>query len=66
MRATVISINQLYTRFIFSVFSPFLVWIVDVWAFEIAFYASALILGGLAVLALVSLLHAIHIREQYV
>lgn len=45
MRATVLSINQLYARIIFSLLSPFLGWVSDTWSFETAFFASALTLG---------------------
>lgn len=45
MRATVLSINQLYTRVIFSALTPFLGWVADVWSFKAAFGASALTLG---------------------
>lgn len=45
MRATVLSINQLYTRLIFSALSPFLGWFADLWSFKAAFLASALTLG---------------------
>ena len=48
-RATVLSINALATRLIFSICSPFLGWIADVWSFQTAFAASALVFGVLSV-----------------
>lgn len=47
-RATVLSINSLATRVIFSVASPFLGWIADVWTFGAAFAASAVVFGTLS------------------
>lgn len=44
-RATVLSINALVSRLIFSLFSPFIGWITDVWSFQVAFLASGLIFG---------------------
>lgn len=48
-RATVVSISQLFGRAFFSVLSPFLGWIADVWSLEIAFAASAVVFGILSV-----------------
>jgi len=50
-RATVVSISQLFGRAIFSILSPFLGWIADVWSLETAFTASALVFGILSVLS---------------
>lgn len=50
-RATVVSISQLFGRAFFSVLSPFLGWIADVWSLETAFAASALVFGILSVLS---------------
>lgn len=50
-RATVVSISQLFGRAFFSVLSPFLGWVADLWSFEVAFAASALVLGILSVLS---------------
>ena len=49
-RATVLSINALASRLVFSVCSPFLGWIADVWSFETAFLASAIIYGSITLL----------------
>lgn len=48
-RATVVSISQLFGRAFFSVLSPFLGWIADVWSLEVAFAASAIVFGILSV-----------------
>lgn len=48
-RATVVSISQLFGRAFFSVLSPFLGWVADVWSLETAFAASALVFGILSV-----------------
>ena len=47
-RATVVSISQLFSRAFFSVLSPFLGWIADVWSLETAFLASAIVFGVLS------------------
>lgn len=49
-RATVVSISQLFGRALFSITSPFLGWIADVWSFETAFAACAIVFGSLSVL----------------
>ncbi len=48
-RATVVSISQLFGRAFFSVLSPFLGWVADMWSLETAFAASALVFGMLSV-----------------
>ena len=48
-RATVVSISQLFGRAFFSILSPFLGWIADIWSLETAFAASALVFGILSV-----------------
>jgi len=48
-RATVVSISQLFGRATFSILSPFLGWIADVWSFETAFAASAVVFGVLSI-----------------
>ena len=53
--ATVLSVNKLATRLVFSIFSPFLGWLVDVWSFATAFYASALIFGTVCGIGLILL-----------
>ncbi len=50
-RATVLSINALATRLVFSIFSPFLGWIADIWNLQTAFTASALIFGVCTLIA---------------
>ncbi len=55
IRATVLSINQLGSRLVFSVFSPFLGWVADTWSLQTAFLASALILGTLCIVGFVLL-----------
>lgn len=49
-RATVLSINALSTRVIFSIFSPFLGWVADAWSFQMAFAASAVVFGTLTLI----------------
>ncbi len=49
-RATVLSINALSSRLVFSICSPFLGWIADVWNFQTAFLASGLIYGAIALI----------------
>jgi MFS family permease len=44
-RATVLSINALIARFIFSIFSPFIGYATDVYSIQTAFYASGVIFG---------------------
>ncbi|MFT7507062.1 MAG: MFS family permease [Acidimicrobiales bacterium] len=44
-RATVLSINALVSRLTFSIFSPFLGWVADVWSFQVAFATSGVIFG---------------------
>lgn len=53
-RATVLSANTLMIRMVFSVVSPFLGWVTDVWSFGTAFAASALIFGTLTVFGYIS------------
>lgn len=55
-RATVLSINQLYGRLIFSVCSPFLGYVADVTDFATAFLASAVVFGLITMTALLLLL----------
>lgn len=45
-RATTLSINALASRVIFSVFSPFLGWIADIWSFSTAFMVSSIVFGA--------------------
>lgn len=54
-RATVLSINALVSRFIFSVFSPFLGWVADIWDFQTAFAISGVVFGSLTVTSFVLL-----------
>lgn len=61
-RATMLSINALVTRLIFSVCSPFLGWIADVWSFETAFAASALVFGILSVGSFLLLYGAMRVK----
>ena len=49
IRATVISVSKLFSRLFFSVVSPFLGWVADIWSLETAFQVSALIFGFLSV-----------------
>lgn len=51
IRATVISVSQLFSRLSFAIISPFLGWVADVWSLETAFQASALIFGTLSFLS---------------
>ena len=55
-RATVLSINALATRLIFSIFSPFLGWIGDIWGLQTAFLASGLVFGVITIAAFAYLL----------
>ena len=50
-RATVLSANSLMIRLVFSVTSPFVGWVTDVYSFQMAFAASAIVFGFIAVLA---------------
>jgi len=54
-KATVLSINKLGGRLVFSVASPFLGWLVDVYSFATAFAASALIFGVICSLGVATL-----------
>ena len=47
-QATTLSVNKLGSRLIFSITSPFLGWVTDVWSFATAFYTSAVIFGLVA------------------
>jgi MFS family permease len=47
-RATIVSISQLFGRAFFSILSPFLGWIADVWSFETAFATSTIVFGILS------------------
>jgi predicted MFS family arabinose efflux permease len=51
IRATVISLNSLYTRLFFSIVSPFVGWVADVWTLETAFLASGVITGTLVIIS---------------
>jgi MFS family permease len=51
IRATVVSVSQLFSRLAFAIISPFLGWVADVWSLEVAFQASSLIFGILAIIA---------------
>lgn len=59
-KATVLSINKLGTRLVFSAFSPFLGWTVDLWSFEMAFLASAVVFGTISSLGLFLLFRSYH------
>lgn len=59
IRATVISLNSLYTRLFFALVSPFIGWVADVWSLETAFLASGLVTGTLAMVAFVFLRQSI-------
>ncbi len=50
-RATILSINNLFNRVFFAVFSPFIGWVADAWSFEQAFLAAALIFGTLTLVS---------------
>jgi len=63
-RATVLSANALVGRLVFSIVSPFVGWVTDVWSFQIAFAASALIFGSIAVVAYVNWLVAVRTQTQ--
>jgi MFS family permease len=52
-RATVLSINALASRLVFSVCSPFLGWVADVWTFQTAFLASGIIYGSITLIGYV-------------
>jgi len=63
-RATVLSINALASRLVFSLCSPFLGWIADIWSFQTAFLASGLIYGIITILGYVGFVLAIkHTRK---
>lgn len=51
IRATVVSVSQLFERLLFAIISPFLGWVADIWSLETAFQVSGLIFGILAVLS---------------
>lgn len=55
IRATVVSVSQLFARLSFSILSPFLGWIADVWSLETAFLASAATVGVLALVSFILL-----------
>lgn len=61
-RATVLSINALVGRLVFSVCSPFLGWIADVWNFQTAFAASAVVFGILSMITFLYLYTAMQKR----
>ena len=64
IRATVVSVSQLFARLSFAILSPFLGWVADVWSLETAFQASALIFGILAIISF--LLLSRHMRKRVV
>lgn len=49
-RATVLSINALSSRVIFSIFSPFLGWAADIWSLETAFVLSGIVFGSISLI----------------
>ncbi len=51
IRATIISLNSLFTRLFFSILSPFIGWIADVYSIETAFMISALTAGILIIVS---------------
>ncbi len=53
VRATVVSVSQLFGRLSFAIFSPFLGWVADVWSLETAFAASALTIGILSLVSFI-------------
>jgi predicted MFS family arabinose efflux permease len=53
-RATVLSANALMIRLVFSVTSPFIGWLTDVYSFQMAFTASAIVFGLIAVFAYIN------------
>ena len=55
-RATVLSVSALTSRLIFSIFSPFLGWIGDIWSLETALMASGAVFGTLSLIAILGLL----------
>jgi len=64
IRATVISLNSLYTRLFFSITSPFIGWVADVWSLETAFMASGLIMGILTLISFIFLYKEISLRRS--
>jgi MFS family permease len=63
IRATVISLNALYTRLIFAMLSPFVGYIADTWSLETAFLVSGLISGSLVLVSLLFLTASV--RKNY-
>jgi len=55
-RATVLSINALAGRLVFSITSPFLGWTADVWSLQVAFLCSGVIFGCLTLIGVAGLL----------
>jgi MFS family permease len=56
IRATVLSVSNLFVRLFFSIFSPFLGWVADIYTLETAFLAAAVIVGLLTLCAFAFLL----------
>jgi len=56
IRATVLSVQSLFNSLAFSILSPFLGWVADVWDFQTAFFISALFFGIPAIIFLILLL----------
>lgn len=63
-RATVLSINALVGRLIFSIFSPFVGWIADVWDLTTAFYASGVIFGCITLISFLFLFGAMIVKTE--
>jgi MFS family permease len=64
IRATVLSVSNLFVRLFFSVLSPFLGWVADIYTLETAFMASALILGLFTLVSFVLLLNEM-VKPKY-
>jgi MFS family permease len=64
MRATVLSISSLFGRLFFSIFSPFLGWVADVWSLQTAFFASGVSLGLCTVIVALLLVREIIRRNN--
>ena len=60
IRATVLSVQSLFSKISFAILSPFVGWIADIYSFTMAFYASGIIFGSISIL-----FGGLLIREMY-
>jgi hypothetical protein len=62
-RATVLSANALTGRVVFSIVSPFLGWVTDVWSFQTAFAAASIVFGVIALIGYMNWLIAVRTQK---